>query len=170
MKLIAEVVEDINYITEAKDNGKGKNYFIEGVFMQGDLKNRNGRTYPAQVLAKEVKSYMFTFDDIATLQDIAVQKIVAEVDAKIMAIALKTTTEEMKDKVVKNMSERAAEMLQDEMQYVKDVPEKDVDVSPIGSSKSSPSINIVYRPVIDPTVPFPALSIIFGKSENTEGV
>ena len=78
-------------------------------------------------LAKEVKSYMFTFDDIATLQDIAVQKIVAEVDAKIMAIALKTTTEEMKDKVVKNMSERAAEMLQDEMPYVKDVPEKDVD-------------------------------------------
>lgn len=78
-------------------------------------------------LAKEVKSYMFTFDDIATLQDIAVQKIVAEVDAKIMAIALKTTIEEMKDKVVKNMSERAAEMLQDEMQYLKDVPEKDVD-------------------------------------------
>ena len=78
-------------------------------------------------LAKEVKSYMFTFDDIATLKDLAVQKIVAEVDAKIMAIALKTTTEEMKDKVGKNMSERAAEMLQDEMQYLKDVPEKDVD-------------------------------------------
>ena len=78
-------------------------------------------------LAKEVKSYMFTFDDIATLQDIAVQKIVAEVDAKIMAIALKTTTEEMKDKVVKNMSERAAEMLQDEMQILKNIPEKDVD-------------------------------------------
>ena len=44
-----------------------------------------------------------------------------------MALALKTTTEEMKDKVVKNMSERAAEMLQDEMQYLKDVQEKDVD-------------------------------------------
>ena len=70
---------------------------------------------------------MFTFDDIATLQDIAVQKIVAEVDAKIMAIALKMTTEEMKDRVVKNMSERAAEMLQDEMQILKNIPEKDVD-------------------------------------------
>ena len=58
---------------------------------------------------------------------IAVQKIVAEVDAKIMAVALKTTTEDMKDKVVKNMSERAAEMLQDEMQYIKDLPEKDID-------------------------------------------
>ena len=78
-------------------------------------------------LADEVKSYMFVFDDIATLQDLAVQKIVAEVDAKVMALALKTTTEEMKDKVVKNMSERAAEMLQDEMQYLKDVQEKDVD-------------------------------------------
>ena len=63
MKLIAEVVEDINYITEAKDNGKGKNYFIEGVFMQGDLKNRNGRTYPAQVLAKEVKRYNTEYID-----------------------------------------------------------------------------------------------------------
>jgi len=40
---------------------------------------------------------------------------------------LKTTTEDMKDKVVKNMSERAAEMLQDEMQYIKDLPEKDID-------------------------------------------
>ena len=76
-------------------------------------------------LAKEVKSYMFTFDDIATLQDIAVQKIVAEVDAKIMAIALKTTTEEMKDKVVKNMSERAAEMLQDEKAFKEENPDYD---------------------------------------------
>ena len=56
MKLIAEVVEDINYLTEANDKG-GKNYFIEGVFMQGDIKNRNGRMYPSQVLAKEVKRY-----------------------------------------------------------------------------------------------------------------
>jgi flagellar motor switch protein FliG len=78
-------------------------------------------------LAQEVKDNMFTFDDIAMLKDIAVQKIVAEVDAKIMAVALKTTTEDMKDKVVKNMSERAAEMLQDEMQYIKDLPEKDID-------------------------------------------
>ena len=56
MKLIAEVVEEINYLTEADENGK-KNYFIEGIFMQGDIKNRNGRMYPQQVLAKEVKRY-----------------------------------------------------------------------------------------------------------------
>lgn len=56
MKLICEVNEDIKYVTEAADEGK-KNYFIEGVFMQGDLKNRNGRVYPSPVLATEVARY-----------------------------------------------------------------------------------------------------------------
>jgi len=56
MKLICEVNEDIKYISEAKEDGK-KQYFIEGVFMQGDIKNRNGRVYPAEVLDKEVRRY-----------------------------------------------------------------------------------------------------------------
>jgi len=56
MKLITEVIEDINYLTEAKENGK-KSYFIEGVFMQGAIKNRNGRVYPTEVLDKEVGRY-----------------------------------------------------------------------------------------------------------------
>ena len=56
MKLICEVNENIHYITEAKDGG-GKNYFIEGIFMQGDIKNRNGRIYPSEVLARETKRY-----------------------------------------------------------------------------------------------------------------
>lgn len=58
MKLICEVNEEVNYITETLDEGTGKkNMFIEGVFMQGDIKNRNGRMYPASVLEKEVKRY-----------------------------------------------------------------------------------------------------------------
>jgi hypothetical protein len=56
MKLITEVTEEIQFIAEAKEDGK-KNYFIEGVFMQGDIKNRNGRVYPADVLDKEVQRY-----------------------------------------------------------------------------------------------------------------
>ena len=56
MKLICEVNEDIRYISEAKEDGK-KQYFIEGIFMQGDIKNRNGRVYPAEVLDKEVSRY-----------------------------------------------------------------------------------------------------------------
>ena len=60
MKLITELTEDIQYIEEAKENGK-KNYFIEGIFMQGDIKNRNGRMYPAEILDKEVKRYNETY-------------------------------------------------------------------------------------------------------------
>ena len=52
MKLITELTETVDYIFEEnKDSGK-KDYYIEGVFMQGDIKNRNGRMYPGQVLAK----------------------------------------------------------------------------------------------------------------------
>ena len=55
MKLIREEIQDANFLVEEK-NGKS-NYFIEGVFMQSDLKNRNGRVYPSDVMQKEVKRY-----------------------------------------------------------------------------------------------------------------
>ena len=53
VKLISEEIQDVEYITEQKDNGK-KNYKIKGIFMQADIKNRNGRIYPQEVLEKEV--------------------------------------------------------------------------------------------------------------------
>ena len=60
MKLISEAVEDVEYITEEADNGK-KNYKIRGIFMQADIKNRNGRVYPYEVLEKEVQKYNKNF-------------------------------------------------------------------------------------------------------------
>ena len=59
--LIKEIVEDVQYITEAKENGEGKDYYIEGIIMQGDIKNRNGRMYPKEILANEVKRYNETY-------------------------------------------------------------------------------------------------------------
>ena len=56
LKLISEEIQDVEYITEQKDNGK-KNYKIKGIFMQADIKNRNGRVYPMEVLEKEVRRY-----------------------------------------------------------------------------------------------------------------
>ena len=56
MKHISEHTDLIDYIVEADQEGK-KNYRIKGVFMQSDIKNRNGRMYPEQVLAKEVRRY-----------------------------------------------------------------------------------------------------------------
>ena len=56
VKLISEEIQDVEYITEQKENGK-KNYKIKGIFMQADIKNRNGRIYPQEVLEKEVRRY-----------------------------------------------------------------------------------------------------------------
>ena len=57
MKLISEVNFQISPIIEAKADGAGKDYFIEGIFLQGDLVNRNGRNYPMAVLDKEANRY-----------------------------------------------------------------------------------------------------------------
>ena len=56
MKLITEEVSSAEYIIEEAENGK-KNYKIRGVFMQADMKNRNGRIYPMETLQKEVNRY-----------------------------------------------------------------------------------------------------------------
>ena len=59
MKLITENIEDIQVLTEETD-GK-KNYYIEGIFLQGDLTNRNGRNYPVNILEREVTKYNENF-------------------------------------------------------------------------------------------------------------
>jgi len=56
VKLFSEAVDEVEYITEAKEGG-GKNYKIKGIFLQADIKNRNGRVYPMEVLEKEVARY-----------------------------------------------------------------------------------------------------------------
>jgi hypothetical protein len=55
MKLITEQIEAVEFLVE--DNGSKKNHFIEGVFLQADIKNRNGRVYAMNVLEKEVGRY-----------------------------------------------------------------------------------------------------------------
>ena len=55
MKLIREEIETVEFVTEER-NGK-KSLYIEGVFLQGNIKNRNGRMYPMETLAKEVNRY-----------------------------------------------------------------------------------------------------------------
>ena len=56
LKLISEEIQEVEYITEQKDNGN-KNYKLKGIFKQADIKNRNGRVYPMEVLEKEVRRY-----------------------------------------------------------------------------------------------------------------
>ena len=55
MKLISETLEDVQFLKE--EDEKGKTYKIKGIFMQGDIKNRNGRVYPVEVLKDEIDRY-----------------------------------------------------------------------------------------------------------------
>ena len=60
VKLFSEAVEEVEYICEEKESGK-KNYKIRGIFMQADIKNRNGRVYPMEILKNEVEKYNKNF-------------------------------------------------------------------------------------------------------------
>ena len=62
MKLISEEAANVEFLTEATKKGS-KNYFIEGIFIQADTKNRNGRVYPQEILQKEAKRYSAEFID-----------------------------------------------------------------------------------------------------------
>jgi hypothetical protein len=56
MKLIKEISQDLQYLVEANENGK-KGFFIEGIFMQTDRENKNGRIYPRGIMEKELERY-----------------------------------------------------------------------------------------------------------------
>jgi len=58
MRLIKEFNQDIKYLTEETSNKNKPNVFIEGVFLQSDLKNKNGRIYPREIMQREVARYV----------------------------------------------------------------------------------------------------------------
>ena len=58
MRLIKEFNESISYLTEESKDPKKPNVFIEGVFLQSDLKNKNGRIYPKEIMQREVQRYV----------------------------------------------------------------------------------------------------------------
>lgn len=62
MKLICEIHENLEFIAEATDAGE-KNYFIQGPFMEGGIKNKNGRVYPVEILARECDRYSKDYID-----------------------------------------------------------------------------------------------------------
>ncbi|NOX88638.1 MAG: flagellar motor switch protein FliG [Calditrichaeota bacterium] len=78
-------------------------------------------------LVEEITDLMFLFEDIIHLPPTAVQRILKEVDSKTLALALKATSSELKEVIYQNMSERAAKMLKEELEYLGPVRIKDVE-------------------------------------------
>ncbi|MEN3202618.1 MAG: flagellar motor switch protein FliG [Atribacterota bacterium] len=69
-------------------------------------------------LAEEIKSEMFVFEDIVLLDDRAIQLVLRQVDTKDLALALKGASQEVQEKIFRNMSQRAAQMLKEDMEYM----------------------------------------------------
>jgi flagellar motor switch protein FliG len=82
-----------------------------------------------QDVAQEVKRLMFLFEDIINIQDKDVQRVLREVDRKDLALALKIVDEKLRDKIFANMSERGADLLKEELQYMGMVKLKEVEAA-----------------------------------------
>jgi len=133
-----EILSEIEKIVESKFSSVVVQDFSKagGIESLANILNRADRTTERNViellevqnpeLAEEVRELMFVFEDIVNLDDKAIQRILREVDTKDLAMSLKGTKEDVKEKIFRNMSERAQEMLRDEMEYMGPVRAKEV--------------------------------------------
>jgi flagellar motor switch protein FliG len=78
-------------------------------------------------LVEQIRRLMFVFEDILLVNDKGIQAVLKEVDNEELSLALKTASEELKQKIFKNMSERAAQLIQEDMQYMGPVRVSDVE-------------------------------------------
>ena len=78
-------------------------------------------------LVEQIRRLMFVFEDILLIDDRGIQSVLKEIDQDELALALKTASEEMKEKIFSNMSERAAQLIKEEMEYMGPVRLSDVE-------------------------------------------
>lgn len=133
-----EVLREVERIMENKFSSVVTADFsmAGGVESLAEILNRSDRTTEKAILdglemkdpelAEEVRELMFVFEDIIHLDDRSVQRVLREVDTKDLALSLKGAGDDVKEKIYRNMSERASAMLADDMEYMGPVRAKDV--------------------------------------------
>ncbi len=138
-KISADLLEEIEMVLKDQIEAVYTKELNEigGTKAVAEILNMGGKTLEKPVLeeiqqrdselAQEIRGLMFTFEDIRGLDDRSIQRLLKEVDTKVLTIALKGSTEEIQDKIFRNMSERAATMIQEEMEYMGPLRVKEVD-------------------------------------------
>jgi len=133
-----EVLREVERIMENKFSSVVTADFsmAGGIESLAEIINRSDRTTEKAILdslemkdpeiAEQVRELMFVFEDIVHLDDRSIQRVLREVDTKDLALSLKGATQDVTDKIFKNMSERAATILKDDMEYMGPVRAKDV--------------------------------------------
>ncbi|SMC65998.1 flagellar motor switch protein FliG [Sporomusa malonica] len=134
-----DVIRDVERILERKLSSLVTQDFTAagGVDSIVEILNRVDRTTERTIienmevqnpeLAEEIKKRMFVFEDIVLLDDRSLQLVLREIDNKDLALALKATSSEVANKIYKNISKRAAEMLREEIEYMGPVRIRDVE-------------------------------------------
>lgn len=120
-------IEEINeVISDQLDIGRGKDKQIGGVKTIAEILNQCSKTHEEMIfesineqnnpLAESIRQHMFVFDDLANIDDRGIQTILKEISTEDLTLALKTASEALKEKLFKNMSQRAVQILKEEMQ------------------------------------------------------
>lgn len=112
---------------------------MKGVGREVEQNILNGFSENRPDLAEELKKNMFVFDDLVNLDDRAIQKLLKEVDGKILAMALKRANPDIQDLVTRNLSERARNILKEDLEAAGKVKVKDVDRA------QSEVVNVIRR-------------------------
>ncbi|GAW32126.1 flagellar motor switch protein FliG [Carboxydocella sp. JDF658] len=134
-----EVIKEIEKVLERKMSSVFAQDYTTAGGLQSivDILNRVDRSTEKVImesleiqnpeLAEEIKMRMFVFEDIVLLDDRAIQQVLREVDSKDLALALKGASEEVGNKIRRNMSKRAAEMLKEDIEFMGPVRLRDVE-------------------------------------------
>ncbi len=132
-----ETIAAVENVLESRIDFDASASKLGGVQQVADILNMVGQRFEKNILAgiakenpdiaSEIKNLMFVFEDCINLDDRSIQKILREVDNKELAMALKTASEELKSKMLTNMSARAAEMIEEELQYMGPVRLREVE-------------------------------------------
>jgi flagellar motor switch protein FliG len=133
-----EILREVERILEAKFSSVVTSDFSQagGVEALAEILNRSDRSTEKAImetlevkdieLAEQVRSLMFVFEDLVILDDRSIQRVLREVETKDLAMALKGANEAVKNKILSNMSERAAAMLSEDMEFMGAVKARDV--------------------------------------------
>ena len=134
-----DIVRDVERVLERKLSAMVTQDFTTagGVKAIVEVLNRVDRTTEKSIietlevdnpeLAEEIKRLMFVFEDIVQLDDRSLQRVLRDVDTKDLSLALKGTQSEVAEKVYRNMSKRAADMLREELEFMGPVKIRDVE-------------------------------------------
>ncbi|MBU1706707.1 flagellar motor switch protein FliG [bacterium] len=132
-----ETISSVEAVLESRIDFSQTTSKLGGVKSIAEILNLIGQSAERSILSKinerapelatEIKNLMFVFEDIVTLDDRSIQKVLKEVDNKELALALKHIAAETKTKIFSNLSERAVNLIKEEMEYMGPVRLKDVE-------------------------------------------